>query len=55
MWKDTFSHGVHMQSLEVRRRKVAFELFSKIEEGVEALRDQDVLRRDEIKQKDVNK
>lgn len=43
--KDTLCHGVHVGSLEVRLGKVLLKLFAEVEEGVEAVRDQDVLQR----------
>lgn len=52
--KDTLCHDVRVQSLEVRCREVLLKLFPKVKEGVETVRDQDVLQREGIKYKDVN-
>lgn len=55
MWKDTLCHGMYIQSFEVRCREVFFKLLSKVEEGEETVRDQDVLKRKGIQQKDVSR
>lgn len=47
--KDTLCHDLHVQSLEVRCWEVLLELFPKVKEGVETVRDQDVLQREGIK------
>lgn len=52
--KDTLCHEVRVQSLEVRCGEVLLKLFPKVKEGVETVRDQDVLQREGIKYEDVN-